>query len=155
MEVFCHCSSSRDRLRGVSYNETTDIKGLLLSYYCVILHLYLIIVLFWNVSDVSNTCTNNHLHYLIRKHQVSILALLEQKIGGNQANRIYRGLGFSDWHCQEAKGMSEGLWLFWHQNKVSIDVLLSHQQFIHVKARGADNNNFLLTYVYRNPNHRD
>lgn len=82
---------------------------------------------------------------LLRRFRANVLTLVEPKISGEQADRTCRHLGFNNWHCQEAEGLSCDLWLFWNQTFVCIEVLRSSQQYLHCKAKDNNNKTFLAT----------
>lgn len=84
-------------------------------------------ILFWNICGVGNAGTINQLLYLIRRFRVNVLALVELKISGEQADRVCRRLGFTNWHRHESEGLSGGLWLFWNPIIVCIEVLSFNQ----------------------------
>ena len=52
----------------------------------------------------------------------------------------------------EAHGYSGGIWILW-KDKVIIDILRMHPQFIHLKVSNQGRRDWLLTMVYGSPNH--
>lgn len=58
-----------------------------------------------------------------------MIALLETKTSGINADKICRKLNFSDWVRIEAIGFSGGIWVLWNE-EVQIQVRYTHPQFI-------------------------
>lgn len=67
---------------------------------------------------------------LVSMHHVSVLIILEPRISGEQANKVCRKLGFSDYFRVEAEGFSGGIWLLWNSNQIEVEAYSS--QLIHV-----------------------
>ena len=88
---------------------------------------------------------------LLKNHISDILGLLEIRCSGVHAASICRNMGFDFWMRIEALGYSGDIWLFWKE-KLSIHILKTHPQFVHLKVQNQGGQPWLLTIVYGNPN---
>ncbi|XP_061368478.1 uncharacterized protein LOC133311438 [Gastrolobium bilobum] len=86
------------------------------------------------------------------RFKVSILVLMEVKIGGSRGEEIARKLGFSNFFRQDPVGFSGGIWVLWDNNVVEVEVLKTHHQVVHTRVRylGVGKVSF-ISFVYGSP----
>ncbi|KAK2646419.1 hypothetical protein Ddye_021614 [Dipteronia dyeriana] len=88
---------------------------------------------------------------LRRLGHFDVLAVLELRISGDNAVKIFGRLGFSNKFIVEATGFSAGIWLLWNENKVKLQVVASSKHtVIAVVAEG--NRYWVLIIVYTDMN---
>ncbi|XP_061362932.1 uncharacterized protein LOC133306628 [Gastrolobium bilobum] len=86
---------------------------------------------------------------LNNRFKVSVLALLEVRVGGSRGDRIINQLGLSSHFRQDPVGFSGGLWLLWDEKKVKLDVLQTHHQFVHTRVHYLDSlETDFITFIY-------
>lgn len=113
---------------------------------------FLLSILFWNVCGIGNVETESHLCFLIFYNEVNLVALVEPKISGPNADRVCRRLGFDGCFRQEEVGMSGGIWVLWQSTIFSLCILQSTPNFVHINVKEKNGKEWVLTVVYRNPN---
>lgn len=62
---------------------------------------------------------------MISQHQPDILALIEPKVSGANADEICMKIGFENWIRVEAVGFSGGIWIFW-KKEVILNVICTN-----------------------------
>jgi len=77
-------------------------------------------LMIWNVQGAGNTSFLNTLKELIHKYDPKIVALVETKINGRQAEEVCTKIGFEGQFRVEAQGFSGGTWIFWRAQSVQV-----------------------------------
>lgn len=89
---------------------------------------------------------------LVQRHKIQLLAILEPRISGIREDRVTKRMGFSHQFRVEAQGFAGGIWLLWEEQDFVVDIVQSHQQFVHMrilpKSRGRP---WFCTVVYGAP----
>lgn len=80
----------------------------------------------WNGRGISNTLVYRNLKEIVQLHQPSILALMETKGNSSKAPDIAKSLKFSRVEVVEGDGFSGGLWLFWKEETVNLEVITTN-----------------------------
>ncbi|KAL2940278.1 Blood vessel epicardial substance, partial [Bienertia sinuspersici] len=87
---------------------------------------------------------------VIKRNKISLIALIETRVKMAKSSKLAAKLGrpwqwINNYNCSN-KGR---LWLVWKVHDVDVDVLVIHEQFIHVKVHSIHNGYvFLATFVY-------
>ncbi|XP_061351884.1 uncharacterized protein LOC133296846 [Gastrolobium bilobum] len=106
----------------------------------------------WNCRGVGKKCFPSLVRDLSFCFKVSILALLETRVGSPRSDEIIKKLGFPNFFKQDPVGFFGGLWLLWDGNKVELEILKVHHQFIHTRVKYLDAKKVdLVTFVYGSP----
>ncbi|KAL4300764.1 hypothetical protein AHAS_Ahas17G0233500 [Arachis hypogaea] len=105
----------------------------------------------WNIRGAANTATIRTLKEIKRQHRPTITLLYETKCSGDRAKEVIRDMQYNFYHIEEAEGYVGGIWVLWDQPSIRIDILISHQQFVHMKIRDQQNKVWYLTAVYASP----
>lgn len=87
----------------------------------------------WNCQGAASPGFHRTLQSLLQGYKPDILVLVEPRIVGVQADKAIRRIGYPFSHRVEARGFSGGIWLLW-KDKVNVEVLVNHRQFIHVRV---------------------
>ncbi|KAK9169574.1 hypothetical protein Syun_001714 [Stephania yunnanensis] len=132
----------------LSGNPDYDYPGNL-SY--LFLLLMLIPTIVWNCQGAGTKTFARYLETLISLHNLKILILVETRICGVRADRLIKRLRFDKSHRVEAQGFSGGIWIMW-KHELSITILQSHWQFIHLRIQRGGQASFAFTAVYGSPN---
>lgn len=61
------------------------------------------------------------------------MALIETKINKDRENEQSLNFGFSGNFCVKTEGRAGGIWLFWWKKVVKVEVILKHNQYLHIK----------------------
>ncbi|KAL7246982.1 hypothetical protein ACSBR2_001986 [Camellia fascicularis] len=103
-------------------------------------------------GGAGNDATFRTICELARSHDPAILVLLETRVTSNKAQRIIRRTRFSDMAVVEATGFAGGIWLFWRNDLVEVDILPPHLQAFSVIIRRKGEVDWLFTALHASPN---
>ena len=93
---------------------------------------------------------------LVEWHNPTIFVITETRIDGNRANDIIRRLPLDGAYSIETLGHAGGIWLLWHSDIVSMDVLFVMEQEIHVIVQVSPQSQpWLLSAIYGSPCFRE
>ncbi|XP_031090984.1 uncharacterized protein LOC115995981 [Ipomoea triloba] len=104
----------------------------------------------WNCQGVASKCFLRAPKWLLSKHRPDMLCLVETKTSGSNANFICIKLGFEKWARVEALGFSGGIWILW-SNGLTVDILQSHPQYVHMSVRELSGRRWNFSVVYGSP----
>ncbi|XP_028790095.1 uncharacterized protein LOC114746079 [Neltuma alba] len=108
--------------------------------------------LIWNCQGAAKSKFHSVLKSFIAEHKPDVLVLIEPRVSGPPVDRIIRSFGFPNSHRVEACGFSGGIWLLW-SDRMSLQIIHSHWQFIHTKVRDTQSNQeFYFSAIYGSPN---
>ncbi|KAJ8750588.1 hypothetical protein K2173_015755 [Erythroxylum novogranatense] len=86
-----------------------------------------------------------------REHNMNLVALLETRISGKDADSVVAKLGYPYSHWVEANGFAGGIWLLW-DDYITVDIIFDHSQFIHARVKQVNASYFFfITFVYGSP----
>lgn len=109
-------------------------------------------VLSWNCRGAKSKAFHLHLQELIRSFKPTVLALLETKINSNlSAPYICKSSSFNKFVCAEAIGFAGGIWLFWDDTVIDLEVIAVDDQIITVIVRTLYRVDCVLSVVYASP----
>lgn len=108
---------------------------------------------FWNVRGANRVGFSNEINTLKRNHNLHFLAILEPRLSGIKAQKICKKLGFSNFHIEDARGFSGGIWTLWDSDKLDIHIIHSTAQDVSMLAF-QNNKAWVQTVIYANPNPR-
>lgn len=77
--------------------------------------------------------------------------LLETKSRGRVANNLAKKFGFSRVEVAEANGLSGGIWIFWKDNSVNLEVVANTYQAVTSFIRMSSGAVWFFTAVYACP----
>ncbi|KAH9617315.1 hypothetical protein KSS87_016189 [Heliosperma pusillum] len=112
--------------------------------------------LVWNIQGSSNRAKIAALKEVIKTYKPSVVALLETRMGGDQAIKIGNILGFDGHARVNAAGFSGGIWVYWRTDFVSVQPITEHEQYItmEISRRGETPWFFSAVYASHNPSNR-
>ena len=87
-------------------------------------------LLVWNVQGAGSRDFRPTLKELLRNYKPTILALLETRISGERANEACNNIGFDGKFRIGAQGFSGGIWMFWKAGSITVNIIISHPQYI-------------------------
>jgi len=105
----------------------------------------------WNVQGAGSASFLNTLKELIRKYDPTIMALMETKISGRQAEAVCKKIGFDGHFRVDAQGFSGGIWLFWKSQLIQVQILTSDTQFVSMTVTVNNHPPWIFTAVYASP----
>lgn len=77
------------------------------------------------------------------------MGLIEPRISGQNADKVVRKLGFTNWIMVEATGYAGGIWVLWNAKEFTIDYISSTTQLIHCTVTdNSTSQKVTLTFVY-------
>ena len=80
-------------------------------------------ILIWNCKGVMKPIFKKIVLDLVEWHKPAIFVIIETRIDGNRADDIIRRLPFNGAYSTKTIGDAEHIWLLWHSDIVSMDVL--------------------------------
>ncbi|WCJ39636.1 RNA binding RNA-directed DNA polymerase [Euphorbia peplus] len=115
-------------------------------------------ILSWNCFGAGDTEFLRATGHLLSIQNPDIFVLLEPRLPGTRAVVLGRKLGFSRCEVVEAEGFSGGIWIFYHDSRLNLDVVLRNRQFLHARITGIGgflhNRCFEVSFVYVRPQMR-
>lgn len=78
--------------------------------------------------------------------------LVKLKVSREVADRIFQKIWRSCWARSEATGFTSGIWVFWLNDKIKIEVRHAHKYFLHLVVTLMDRRKWDLMAVYATPN---
>ena len=86
---------------------------------------------------------------LVEWHKPAIFVITETRIDGNRADDIIRRLPFNGAYSTKTIGDAEHIWLLWHSDIVSMDVLSTTEQEIHAIVQvSSQSQPWLISAIY-------
>lgn len=76
---------------------------------------------------------------------------METRVPSRSATRVLRIGGFDGFICFEAKGFSSGIWIFWHMDRLSLELLTLNDQVINLVILSGAKVELILTALYASP----
>lgn len=102
----------------------------------------------WNIRGCANEQSLLQVKNLVSSYRLSLLGLLETKIGEPRAREFVASLRGWNFHCVSSNGLSGGIWLFWNTSMIHTEVLREDRYFIHAKIFRNGQPPFLLVLIY-------
>ncbi|KAF7835215.1 reverse transcriptase [Senna tora] len=78
----------------------------------------------------------------------AIVQTLETRRSGAKAEETIKKIGLDGWFKRDPMGYSGGIWILWRKDRVVVDVVKEHHQFVHVKLNYGGNRFFYCSCVY-------
>ncbi|CAI9102776.1 OLC1v1001101C1 [Oldenlandia corymbosa var. corymbosa] len=103
----------------------------------------------WNVQEAASPNFFNSFRLLISQYRPDVIAMLEPRIGGKDAESFIKKSRFGRSFRVEAQGFSGGIWVLWKDN-VQLTVVACTRQLVHVKINEAGIM-YWVTFVYGCP----
>lgn len=104
----------------------------------------------WNCHGVASKEFQRVPRNFVQVHQPNLVALLEPRISGGQANKACVQTGFDNWVRIEAIGFSAGICVLW-KDGIHVTVLATHPQFLLLRVSDGISDPWCLYVVYGSP----
>ncbi|KAF7840571.1 putative ribonuclease H protein At1g65750 family [Senna tora] len=88
---------------------------------------------------------------LIDEHDLDFVAIMETRRGGDKACDVMKKIKLKGQYKVDTVGYRGGIWLFWRDDRFTVDVLLADLQFIHAKVKTVGGSVSFFTAVYCSP----
>lgn len=108
-------------------------------------------IMVWNTSGAGNNYFLNALHDLIRLYAPSVIALVEPRISGDDADRVCNRIGYDGRIRMEVVGFSGGIWLLWRKDEVVVTPIRTETQHITVEIHRRGEEPWILSAIYAAP----
>ncbi|KAL1363178.1 hypothetical protein AAHE18_03G131700 [Arachis hypogaea] len=108
----------------------------------------------WNCRGAVSQAFTRSLKEFCRVYKPDFVILQETRCSGDQALNAIRRLGFEFFHIKNAVGFSGGIWILWKDPNLTVRIILSKTQFVHLEVWCNNQFNWLLTAVYASPQER-
>ncbi|XP_039002736.1 uncharacterized protein LOC120129249 [Hibiscus syriacus] len=104
-----------------------------------------------NYQGAESPKFRRHLREHCRESRPDLVALLETRISGINADKVIWRLGFQNSFRVEAHGFSGGIWILW-KDGLNVEILTISNQFIHGRCWSDNENRWLyFTAIYASP----
>ncbi|XP_016206969.1 uncharacterized protein LOC107647406 [Arachis ipaensis] len=114
----------------------------------------LMIIFSWNCRGAASQSFTRTLKEYLRMHKPDLVILQETRCSGDTARRTIDRSGFAFSHVQDANGFSGRIWIIWNDLNISVKVVRSCVQFIHMEVTHGNNHSWMLTAIYASPQER-
>ncbi|RYR27722.1 hypothetical protein Ahy_B01g051758 [Arachis hypogaea] len=113
------------------------------------------IIFSWNCRGAASQSFTRTLKEYLIMHKPDLVILQETRCSGDTARRTIDRSGFAFSHVQDANGFSGGIWILWNDPNISVKVVRSCVQFIHMEVTHENNHSWMLTAIYASPQERN
>ncbi|KAK1354719.1 hypothetical protein POM88_047975 [Heracleum sosnowskyi] len=90
---------------------------------------------------------------ILKVNNPRILVLLETRVQGHRSLEILRRTCFSKVERVEARGFAGGIWMFWSESLVNIELIDANNKSISAIVRRTCEMDWLLTVIYARPHY--
>ncbi|KAI5672660.1 hypothetical protein M9H77_13024 [Catharanthus roseus] len=111
-------------------------------------HKFHIEYLFWNSRCVASNDFFSVLFDLLCMHKPSILILVDKKVHSSATHIIVHKSHFNKFIVIEAHGFSGGIWVFWNDALLNLEVLSIHDKIITTAIKVGTSVSWVLSAVY-------
>lgn len=95
-------------------------SSVLYSYYlCCLMKISL-----WNCRGAGNDVFLRKIKQYVRNHDPGVVVLVETRVSSIRADVVLNRISFSKVARVDARGFSGGIWFFWREDMVDIEILL-------------------------------
>ena len=105
----------------------------------------------WNCRGARKRLFASMMKDLHRKHDFSILILLETRINGDRVDKVIKKLEFDGVYRVEANDFAGGIWALWDASMWRVNILSTSTQLIHMEISPHGGGSWLLTACYGRP----
>lgn len=108
------------------------------------------IVCSWNIRGLNDPTKTRSLKIFLSDNKVYVIAVLETRVESRNAVKIQNKFGSCwSWSCNSLCNPRGRIWLGWNSLKVTVTVLIIHEQFIHGELADSSGNSIrVFTVVY-------
>lgn len=107
-------------------------------------------IMTWNCQGAASRELMRVFKNFLHQFKVDIVAILEPRISGFQANKVCERTRFDKWVRVEAFGFSGGIWVLW-KGHIQIEVVATNTQFIVVRVEDNMRCSWHCSFVYGSP----
>lgn len=79
--------------------------------------------LFWNIRGAGRARFLSSTRTSINNHSIDICVFFDPRVSADKAICIAHILGFSNYHLQEARGFSRGIWFCWNGDSTNLEII--------------------------------
>lgn len=114
-------------------------------------------ILCWNIRGAINPAGRRHTRELIKKHNPSMVIIMETHCAFKKAERFWQKLGYEASACSEAQGHSGGIWILVEQKRnYTVSLVECFHQMVTISIkRGAHVWWFSAVYASPTPSTRE
>ena len=113
-------------------------------------------ILIWYCKGLMKPTFKKIILDLVEWHKPAIFVITQTRIYGNRADDIIRRLPFDGAYSTETIGHARRIWLLWHSDIVSMDVLSTMEQEIHAIVQvSSQSQPWLISAIYGIPCFRE
>ncbi|XP_071939846.1 uncharacterized protein [Coffea arabica] len=108
-------------------------------------------IICWNCRGAVNSRFWRNLKEIIRDNDPMILVLVETRTSSDKGARILRRFNFNQMAFVEAQGFSGGIWMFWNDREVEVEVVSTNWQIVNTVVKNRDGKEWLMSAIYASP----
>ncbi|XP_021767730.1 uncharacterized protein LOC110732120 [Chenopodium quinoa] len=108
------------------------------------------IITVWNVRGLNDPSKVADVRQLLNRTKSNLICLLETKVKQHKSTGLQRKIGYGlNWVCNYSCSGKGRIWLGWMSDKLRVEVITIHTQFIHCCISNIDySRQFYVTFVY-------
>lgn len=108
-------------------------------------------IITWNCRGASSPRFFRNLKELVKKYNPTVLVLLETRTTSAKANRILNSFHFSKLAAVEAAGFKGGIWCFWDDTQICMEVINFDFQYLTLGVITNTKVQWVISMIYASP----
>lgn len=104
----------------------------------------------WNCRGAASPSLLLFCKQYIDSYHPHIFVLMELRVDAVKLRKTCQLLGFDMFHYSNGCGFSGGIVIAWKSSNVTISIIQTHFQFIHMEVEDSGGMNWFFTVVYAN-----
>ncbi|CAN0870549.1 Putative ribonuclease H protein At1g65750 [Linum grandiflorum] len=108
-------------------------------------------VLAWNCRGAGHENFVTAFKRYSTRNNPTVVIICEPRISGDRAVEVISRMGYDEYVRVDAVGFRGGIWVLWRTHEVSLSLIASSSQFIHLEGKSNELGSFFLTAIYGNP----
>lgn len=117
--------------------------------------MFIMNAMIWNCRGAGGRNFASMIRDFLVTYQLDIVAILEPRISGLNADNVIQRIGLVEGARIEARGFSGGIWCLWKSNFMAAEVLSTSRYCIHLKLNSNSPSFWFFTVVYASSNVSD
>ena len=108
-------------------------------------------ILTWNCRGAGSDVFFRNLLDMLQQYKPAMLILLETRVPSSRGERILTHSYFDRFLPVEARGFAGGIWMFWEESRLDVELLSMNEQILNVAVKNGNKVGWVLSAVYASP----
>jgi hypothetical protein len=105
----------------------------------------------WNCRGAASPAFYRNCKQYVDKYKPNLIVIMESRTSPSNLQRTFQLLGFDGYQFADTNGYAGGIIVAWKKEEISVDTLITHFQFLHLKVTLQGGKTFFFTPVYASP----